>query len=46
LYGFETWSLIIREEHMLRVLGAGCCGDYEGGSDEAGVNFIMRGYFS
>jgi hypothetical protein len=26
-YGFETWSLIIREEHMLRVLGQGAAGN-------------------
>jgi hypothetical protein len=26
-YGFETWSLIIREEHVLRVLGQGAAGN-------------------
>jgi hypothetical protein len=28
LYGFETWSLTLREEHRLRVFETGCRGEY------------------
>jgi hypothetical protein len=28
LYGCETWSLTLREEHRLRVLRRGCLGEY------------------
>jgi hypothetical protein len=27
-YGCETWSLTLREEHRLKYLRRGCCGEY------------------
>jgi len=30
IYGSETWSVTLREEHILRVLTTGRCGEYLG----------------
>jgi hypothetical protein len=48
LYGCETWSLTLREEHRLRVLRTGCWGGYLDRRRmrwrENGENCIMRSF--
>jgi hypothetical protein len=44
LYGCETWSLTLREEHRLRVFEYRRCVDLKGMKVERGENYIMLNF--